>query len=208
MRQLDTVSLKDARRIGRQFASWLNITGGTRLVLRLLDLEQKIRHLERELTDYLSEMPDDGPESDDVSDEMMRSRDAMTAQFNQMIARFKVYPQLIDTDFEKAWKFRWDLVRAPRKQLKPMREPDHKWTTDDLSALFGIVRLAQSGYLSRVKMCARRGCNKWFFERTWSQEYCDPKCRQWMFSKSEEFKAHRREYMRRYYRLQRSANVK
>jgi hypothetical protein len=205
MRQLDSVTLREARQIGKQFARWLNATGGTRLVLQLLDLEQQIRHSAQQYLDYLFSLPEDGPESDDTADEMGKHLDKMRSQFNDLISRFKIFPRLIDTESFEEWGFRWELVHAPRKELNPRAHRESKWTTDDLDALFAIVRLAQSAYLSRMK---QRHCGDWFFERTYTQEFCTAKCRQWAFSKTDEFRAHRREYMRRYYKLQRSGNVK
>ncbi|MCU1297615.1 MAG: hypothetical protein JWO91_1893 [Acidobacteriaceae bacterium] len=61
MPQLDSVTLREARQIGKQFACWLNATGGTRLVLQLLDLEQQIRHLEQQYRDYLLSLPEEVP---------------------------------------------------------------------------------------------------------------------------------------------------
>jgi hypothetical protein len=197
MRQLDSVTLREARQIGREFAWWLNATRGTRLVLEIIDLEQRIRHLEQQHLDYLFALPEDGPESDEVADEMADRLETMTARFNDLISRFKVFPRLIDTESSEEWIFRWELVHAPRKELKSMAARS-KRRMDDLDALFAIV-------LSRMMQCY---CDKWYFERTCSQQFCSPKCRQSVFSKSEEFKAHRREYMRRYYKLQRTGNVK
>jgi hypothetical protein len=41
-----------------------------------------------------------------------------------------------------------------------------------------------------------------------NKEFCSVKCRRRHQASSEEFKADRREYMRDYYRLQQSGNVK
>ena len=205
-RQLDYVTLREAKDIGKQFADWLNITGGTKLVLRLLELEKQIQDLDNKLLQYVSHLPDDGPESDDVSDEMSERLDSLIAEFNKLMCRCKVYPRLIDLDFwHEGFRFRWDLVRAPRKALKRFHGRPKKETCDDLDALLAIVRLAQFGYLSRLKKCP---CGKWFYDRMKFQQFCSAKCRQKMFSQSEKFRKHRREYMRRYYRLKVSGVVK
>lgn len=206
VRQLDYVPPREAKIIGTQFAQWLNSTGGTRLVLRVLDLEKRIQRLNTELTEYASQLPDDGPESDDVSDKMSSRLDRLVAEFDRLMSRCKIYPHLINVEFsEDGLQFRWDLVRAPRKPLKPWPNAHRKTTLDDLDALLSIVRLGQFGYLSRLKQCP---CKRWYFDRLRSQQFCSAKCRQQMFSKSEKFKAHRREYMRRYYKLKASGIVK
>jgi hypothetical protein len=205
MRQLDDVTDRQARVVGREFAGWLNSTGGTRLILSLLDLEQQVRHLEQEHLVYLDRLPEDGPESDDVADAMSNRLDTLRQKFNRLLARYKVFPFLYDAESSDSWIFRWELVDAPRRQLKRNKYAPPKATTDDLDALLAVVRLAQFGYLSRLNRCH---CGNWYFERVSGQQFCSAKCRQWMFSKSETFRAQRREYMRRYYRLQRSGNVK
>jgi hypothetical protein len=69
------------------------------------------------------------------------------------MSRCKIYPHLINVEFsEDGLEFRWDLVRAPRKPLKPWANAHPKTTLDDLDALLSIVRLGQFGYLSRLKM--------------------------------------------------------
>jgi hypothetical protein len=206
VRQLDYITFRQARTLGAQFAQWLNATGGTNLVLTLLDLEKEIRALNHEHAKYSLQLSKDGPESDEISDEMSERLDLLMAKFDRLISRCKVYPHLVDLDFSSPeWIFRWDLVKAPRKALKPRPNAHPKETEDDLDALLSIVRLAQFGYLSRLKRCP---CDNWYFERVRSQQFCSSKCRQWMFSKSEKFRAHRREYMRRYYKLKMSGVVK
>ena len=205
-RQLDYVTVREAKGIGTQFAQWLNITGGTKLVFRLLEIEKQIQDLDNKLEQYVSHLPDHGPESDDVSDEMSERLDSLIAEFNKLMSRCKVYPRLIDLDFwQEGFRFRWDLVRAPRKALKRSPRRPKRETCDDLDALFAIVRLAQFGYLSRLKKCP---CGEWFYDRMPFKQFCSGKCRQKMFSQSEKFRAHRREYMRRYYRLKVSGVVK
>ncbi|MCU1297616.1 MAG: hypothetical protein JWO91_1894 [Acidobacteriaceae bacterium] len=83
----------------------------------------------------------------------------MKSQFNDLISRFEIFPRLIDAESSEEWMFRWDLVDAPRKQLKVIAHYESRVKTDDLDALFAIVRLAQSAYLSRMRQCH---CGKWF----------------------------------------------
>jgi hypothetical protein len=206
MRQLDSPAPFEARVIAKEFARWLDATGGSRLVLQLLKLERQIRRLDAECSDYYRSLPEDGPDSDDVSEEMEARLKKMILRFNLLISRCQIYPSprevsLLTTNL----RFRWELVRAPRRPLNPGPNWRSNARMDDLDALLCIVYLAQTGYLSRVEKCH---CGRWYFQRVDSQQFCSAKCRQWQFSKSERFRAHRRAYMRRYYKLKASGKVK
>lgn len=65
------------------------------------------------------------------------------------------------------------------------------------TALEVILRLTQIGYLTRLKRCSH--CQKWLYARFRHQEFCSTPCQQKGYTQSERWKAHRREYMRRYY---------
>lgn len=65
-------------------------------------------------------------------------------------------------------------------------------------ALELILRLTHIGYLSRLRRCAR--CQKWLYAKSRQQNYCSVTCQQKNFTQTEEWKAHRRAYMREYYR--------
>jgi hypothetical protein len=77
VRQLDYITFRQARTLGAQFAQWLNATGGTNLVLTLLDLEKEIRALNHEHAKYSLQLSKDGPESDEISDEMSERLDLL-----------------------------------------------------------------------------------------------------------------------------------
>jgi len=64
-------------------------------------------------------------------------------------------------------------------------------------ALELILKLTQIGYLTRLRRCAR--CHKWLYARFRHQAFCSTKCQQKQYTDTEEFKAKRRVYMRRYY---------
>jgi len=60
--------------------------------------------------------------------------------------------------------------------------------------------------LDRMREC--RKCGKWFYARFRHQEFCATRCQQTYFWSTEEWKAKRREYMRRYKILKASGKVK
>lgn len=77
--------------------------------------------------------------------------------------------------------------------------------TGESVAAHGILALAQIGLLDRIKRC---DCGKWYFARFTHQRSCSANCRRRVYEKTEKFKAKRRKYMRRYYRLKNSGKVK
>jgi hypothetical protein len=65
-------------------------------------------------------------------------------------------------------------------------------------ALVLILKLTQVGDLTRLRRCTH--CQKWLFARSRHQTFCSTKCQQKSYTQSDAWKAHRRAYMRRYYR--------
>jgi hypothetical protein len=68
-----------------------------------------------------------------------------------------------------------------------------------------ILKVAKDGDLERIRKCS---CNKWFFARIESQTFCSARCRRKLYESSQEYKEHRRKYMRQYYKLKTSGKVK
>jgi hypothetical protein len=66
-------------------------------------------------------------------------------------------------------------------------------------ALELILKLTQVGDLTRLRRCTQ--CRNWLFARFRHQTFCSTKCQQKNFTQTEEWKKHRRRYMRNYYRL-------
>ena len=65
-------------------------------------------------------------------------------------------------------------------------------------ALEMILKLTQIGYLTRLRRCAL--CQEWLYAKFRHQTFCSMRCQQKRYTRTEEFKAKRRAYMRRYYR--------
>jgi hypothetical protein len=72
-------------------------------------------------------------------------------------------------------------------------------------AVHNVIELAKLGTLARLMTCA---CGRWFFAKFAHQKFCSTRCRKRNHESSEEFKAARRAYMRRYYHLKTSGKVK
>lgn len=67
------------------------------------------------------------------------------------------------------------------------------------------IQLANKGLLHRLRKCI---CGKYLYANFSHQKYCSALCRHEEYEQTEEFKEQRRVYMRNYYRLKISGNVK
>lgn len=69
-------------------------------------------------------------------------------------------------------------------------------------ALELILKLTQVGDLTCLRRCAQ--CQEWLFAGFRHQTFCSTKCQQKNYTQSDTWKAHRRAYMRRYYKQNRT----
>jgi hypothetical protein len=74
---------------------------------------------------------------------------------------------------------------------------------DTLLMFCGLV---EQGYFERIRRC--RLCSRWLFASFKHQQYCSTKCQVGAYKSTEEWKALRRNYMRRYRRLKASGKVR
>jgi hypothetical protein len=65
-------------------------------------------------------------------------------------------------------------------------------------ALELLLKLTQIGDLSRLRRCAH--CQNWLYARFRHQTFCSTKCQQKHYTQTEQWKEHRRRYMRNRYR--------
>ncbi|MGC1872897.1 MAG: hypothetical protein WA700_18205 [Acidobacteriaceae bacterium] len=87
-------------------------------------------------------------------------------------------------------------------------ESEQRKTLGKASMIQVLCTLADDGALSRLRHCASSDCGRWFMADRGNKEFCSVKCRRRHQGTSEAFKAHRREYMRDNYRLQKSGKVR
>jgi len=76
---------------------------------------------------------------------------------------------------------------------------------EEAEAALAVMSLAEVNELTWLRQCL---CGNWFFACRKTQRSCSPSCRHKLYEQTEKFKAKRRRYMKRYYRLQRSSKVK
>ena len=97
-------------------------------------------------------------------------------------ARLAVAPQIVE-----ATAIRWTLDWRPVGRMK----------RDRALAFFKLLQLAEQGLLGRVRQCAKPGCKKWFFAVREHQRFDSTECQVEDFRSSPEWRAKRRDYMRR-----------
>jgi ribosomal protein S27AE len=69
---------------------------------------------------------------------------------------------------------------------------------DESDAIRCLVQLAEEGLLERMRECPK--CGKWLYATFRHQRFCSTKCQQTHYKSSEEWKSHRRVWMRNYRR--------
>ena len=127
---------------------------------------------------------------------------ALFGRLNKLLRRYKLLPSC-QAVVPQGWSFAW-IPEKPRvythdqfgRYANPMTEEEVVWT---------LIHMARVGRLENVRQCI---CGKWVVGRTFRQRFCCSACRMKSFKSSVKWRAHRRAYMRRYYRLQRSRNVR
>jgi hypothetical protein len=83
-----------------------------------------------------------------------------------------------------------------RSDVKSGREKGLRMNASE--ALELILKLTQVGDLARLRRCSQ--CQNWLFARFRHQGFCSTKCQQKNYTQTDTWKAHRRAYMRRYYK--------
>lgn len=114
--------------------------------------------------------------------------DDRTRALNRKLATYRFCPRVY-----RAWKYGWLVTWETEREQEAMSEQ-----MKEGEALELILNLARSGYLDRLRRCTE--CRKWLYAKFRHQNFCSAKCQQRNYTHSEEWKKHRREYMRDYYR--------
>src|SRR6266404_7779180 len=133
---------------------------------------------------------DEAPSWDLINNPTRRMRRLMV----ELNARLDEYPTSVFfyINYGREWVFDPGALAGGRPVIESM-------------AVHNVIELARLGTLARLMTC---GCGRWFFAKFAHQKFCSIRCRKRNHESSEEFKAARRAYMRRYYHLKVSGKVK
>jgi hypothetical protein len=133
------------------------------------------------------------PELEKVAPEKYRRQldiDLRQAALNKELSRYRFIPYACTPTGANKWFVTWQrLQEQPNRLDEGMTEG---------RALELILNLARAGNLHRLRHCTH--CQLWLYANFRHQEFCSNKCQQKHYTQSEDWKAHRREYMRDYYR--------
>lgn len=103
------------------------------------------------------------------------------------LSKYRFVPYLSPTG-AGAWTMEWQVVRVGRQSSSRI----------ETIALQLILSYATAGDLNRFRKCS--DCSRWMYAKFRHQVFCSTKCQQRNYGKSEEWKLHRRNYMRKYRR--------
>jgi hypothetical protein len=83
--------------------------------------------------------------------------------------------------------------------MPPLRSKSQEWF-----AFMVYARLQNEGVLPNLRRCDLNGCSLWYMAKFPHQRFCQPQCKEKHARSTDEFKAHRRKYMKdRYQTLKR-----
>jgi hypothetical protein len=115
-------------------------------------------------------------------------------RLNEMLATFTCAPQIYLEEPPDGDPLIWSVVAE--ESPVALLSIQVRW----------VLQLIAQRAIHKVRKCQQ--CSAWFFARRLDQQFCKASCRRKHFETTEEFKATRRQYMRKWYKLQKSANVK
>jgi hypothetical protein len=116
-----------------------------------------------------------------------------TDHINRELNRYRFLPRTWSIGSPRPWTVIWDVIaNTPTK----VEFRDGRLELNDGLALRMILDFARAGYLNRLRRCLH--CRNWLYAKFKHQNFCAMKCQQKHYAISPEWKAKRRDYMRRY----------
>lgn len=135
----------------------------------------------------------------------LRKSDTVARRLRRQLSRYKVYPE-VSPGWNGVWRQHWKaLTRTSELPITVSAQGDTEtYSFCEEDVVLRILELAKQGNLHRIRKC--RYCGNWFFARVLHGNYCQRKCQQANFRTTEQFRAYRCKYMRRYRRDEISRN--
>lgn len=160
---------------------WLNDgpTASTRNITTWIDEAHRLTAVARELWEGCDEKD-------------MASLEQIADRIDAIISKYRAAPRLFSPELwehpEKGPRFIWGLEHMSPADLS-------EW-----NAVLAVMRLSDRGLLLRIRRCAAADCRRWYYAKFPHMRFHSESCKQRHKRSSEAFKAHRREYMKKYYR--------
>ena len=204
-----TVMVSDAEIRGLiQYLNYAQGKGADRTVLELLEQMLELDKMNRAFCSETEEEREvewtvtkagrtvPNPVLKKISPEKYRQELAVTDktyQINRELSKYRFLPQARSIGAPRPWTVVWKVL--PNMPTKA-RFRKRLFEFNDGTALRMILDFARAGYLTRLRKCLR--CHNWLYAKFKHQEFCSTKCQQKHYAISPEWKAKRRDYMRRY----------
>src|SRR5713226_8485833 len=137
-------------------------------------------------------------ESDENYRRLFREAYAIADRLNGLLLRYRVTPSVEPRLGEGGVYVRWTATKSSKGSVVPIQsfavtEPPER-DMDEPSAIQRMLALSRNRYLDRVRTCL--ACEQWFYARFSHAKFCSRACQQRYFRSSEEFKEHKKRYMR------------
>ncbi|MBZ5722893.1 MAG: hypothetical protein LAO03_21340 [Acidobacteriia bacterium] len=116
-----------------------------------------------------------------------------TALLNRELRKYRFSPRAAVATGGSGGAVEW--VAYWRRDSREKQEERLRMMASE--ALEVILKLTQIGYLNRLRHCAQ--CHRWLYAKFRHQTFCSVTCQQKNYTQTDQWKAHRREYMREYY---------
>lgn len=118
-------------------------------------------------------------------------------RLNELLLRYRLTPSIEPRLGEGGVYVRWTASKSSRGAVVVVQSSAHfapEPAMDEPGAIQKMLALSRNGYLDRVRKCV--ACEQWFYARFSHAKFCSRGCQQRYFRSSEEFKEHKKQYMR------------
>jgi len=137
-------------------------------------------------------------ESDENYKRLFTDAYAIADRLNDLLLRYKLTPSVEPRLGEGGVYVRWTTTKSSKGAAVPIQsfaatEPPER-DMDEPCAIQRMLALSRNAYLDRVRTCI--ACQQWFYARFSHSKFCRRACQQRYFRSSEEFKEHKKQYMR------------
>jgi hypothetical protein len=169
---------------GRAAAEWLNRNGRTKEGYAVVKLIKNIRDLTPDIPTSLFRalVHEDSSHGQYV---------AGLNRVNQRLVKYAMWPMIVRRSTEVR---KWGKNRPAEARTKFHWRWSHGYN-QDTPTVHCIARLGEQGLFFRLRQCPL--CGKWYYARFDHQLYCSNRCREKRFKSTPEWRALRREYMRK-----------
>lgn len=112
------------------------------------------------------------------------------SRIDPILDYYKLIPCCRGLSKDGSWDIEWLPLHGFQTGVD-LKKPG-MFCPGEIEVLQQVLTMAIEGTLERLKSCH---CGRWYLRQRFDQNFCSPPCR----THSEIFKAHRRQYMRKYY---------